>query len=233
MFKGFPEGKIQLTRLPSQLIQELLPDMHHLDELRLVLYFFWRIEYQEGVFRFLNRKDFLEDDQFISSLDPQFGDSNKTLDDALSRAVQRGILLQAVFTKDDQPETIFFINSARGRAAIQAIKQGKWNPGKTVIASVEEIGLEKNIFSLYEQNIGPLTPIISDTLRDAEATYPAIWIEDAFKIAVENNKRNWKYIQAILKRWQEEGRDERTDRRDSEKDGRRYIEGEYADFIEH
>ena len=58
-------------------------------------------------------------------------------------------------------------------------------------------------------------------------------LEDAMRIAVERNKRNWRYTAAILKRWQEEGRDERKNRQDTEKDRRRYIEGEYSDFIEH
>ena len=75
--------------------------------------------------------------------------------------------------------------------------------------------------------------MIAEALRDAERTYPALWIEDAVRIAVENNIRNWRYVAAILNRWQAEGRDDRKDRRDSEKDRRRYIEGEFADFIEH
>jgi DnaD/phage-associated family protein len=65
--------------------------------------------------------------------------------------------------------------------------------------------LRSNIFKLYEQNFGALTPMIADALKDAEATYPAEWIENAMTEAVENNKRNWKYVEAILKRWQVDG----------------------------
>jgi DNA replication protein DnaD len=75
--------------------------------------------------------------------------------------------------------------------------------------------------------------MIAERLGDAEDNYPAQWIEDALQIAVENNVRRWSYVEAILKRWQEGGRDERTDRRDTEKDRRRYIEGEFSEFIEH
>ncbi len=89
-----------------------------------------------------------------------------------------------------------------------------------------------NIFRLYEENIGPLTPLIADTLREAEQTYPTDWIEEAIRKAVLNNARHWRYVEAILRNWKEKGRDD-TDRRDSEKDRRRYIEGEFADFIEH
>jgi len=33
-----------------------------------------------------------------------------------------------------------------------------------------------NIFKLYEENIGPLTPLIADALKDAEKTYPPEWV---------------------------------------------------------
>jgi len=65
----------------------------------------------------------------------------------------------------------------------------------------------KNIFALYESNIAPLTSIMADTLRDAEMEYPADWIYDAITLAVTNNKRNWKYCEAILKRWKADGKD--------------------------
>ena len=63
-----------------------------------------------------------------------------------------------------------------------------------------------NIFVLYEQNIGLLTPMIASQLEDAADHYPADWIEAAFNEAVQRNKRNWKYINAILRRWETEGR---------------------------
>ena len=59
---------------------------------------------------------------------------------------------------------------------------------------------------LYEQNIGMLTPMIADELRDAERHYPAEWIADAFREAVELNKRSWRYVVRILERWRVEGR---------------------------
>lgn len=65
-----------------------------------------------------------------------------------------------------------------------------------------------NTFVLYESNIGPLTPMIADALTDAEKTYPSEWIKDAIALAVENNKRNWRYCETILKRWQESGKDD-------------------------
>ncbi|HNA54108.1 MAG TPA: DnaD domain protein, partial [Anaerolineales bacterium] len=53
--------------------------------------------------------------------------------------------------------------------------------------------------------------------------YQAEWIAEAIGLAVENNKRNWKYIEAILKRWKEEGRAEKQDRRNDKKDGQQSL----------
>ena len=71
----------------------------------------------------------------------------------------------------------------------------------------------------------------AEMLEDAERSYPVDWLEEAVRIAVENNVRTWRYIDAILRSWKEKGRDEQ-DRRDSEKNRRRYDEGEFADFID-
>jgi DnaD/phage-associated family protein len=93
-----------------------------------------------------------------------------------------------------------------------------------------------NIFRLYEENVGILTPMIADMLRDAEQIYPLDWIEDAVQIAVSKNIRNWRYIEAILRRWQEKGRDnnnKQDDVVDDEEEYRKYIKGKYAEYIRH
>jgi len=61
------------------------------------------------------------------------------------------------------------------------------------------------IFKLYTDNIGILTPIIVERLKEMEGEYPAEWIPRAFTEAVEHNGRNLKYISAILDRWKREG----------------------------
>jgi len=58
-----------------------------------------------------------------------------------------------------------------------------------------------NVFRLYEQNIGLLTPLIADRLVTALETYSAQWIEDAIGEAVTYNRRSWRYIERILTHW--------------------------------
>lgn len=62
-----------------------------------------------------------------------------------------------------------------------------------------------NIFLLYEQNIGMITPLLKDELMSAEDEYPSEWIVEAVKLAVVNNVRKWSYARAILERWKVNG----------------------------
>lgn len=64
------------------------------------------------------------------------------------------------------------------------------------------------IASSYESEIGLLTPMIADELREACLTYPEKWILDAIHEAAVQNKRGWKYVLAILTRWKAQGNQE-------------------------
>jgi len=88
-----------------------------------------------------------------------------------------------------------------------------------------------NVFKLYEENIGPLTPKIADMLKDAEETYSQEWVAEALEIAVMKNVRNWKYVEAILKRWKEKGEYERKDRQDAGKGSERYTQSEFEEYL--
>ncbi|MFZ6028459.1 MAG: DnaD domain-containing protein [Chloroflexota bacterium] len=225
-FNGFPSSKEHLTPIPATFFSELLPAIDHLDELKLTLYAIWKLDRLTGEFRSLRRADFTGDARLMAALAKPGLPGEQAVDEALERAVIRGTLLK-VTLKLAQEETFYFLNSPKGRAAVQAIQQGRWRPSREA-AAIELDHDRPNVFRLYEQNVGPLTPMLSEELREAEQTYPPEWIHDAIQIAVENNKRNWRYIAAILRRWQEKGRDERKapDRRDSEKDRRQYADWE-------
>jgi len=236
-FKGFPEGKAHLLSVPEVFFSQLLPQINHLGELKLTLYIFWRLNQMEGTFRYLRGTDLAQNENFLTSMGATFDEAQISLDEALKRAVERGTLLKAVVSSEQGDEACYFLNSPRGRAALQAIESGQWQPVLQNQSSTTPDQLPPNIFRLYEENIGPLTPLIAESLGEAEDTYPALWIEEAVRIAIERNKRNWRYIQAILERWQQEGRhgkkEKNKDRRDSAEDRRRYVEGEFSEFVEH
>lgn len=176
-------------------------------ELKVALHAIWQIEHIEGNFRSICETDFQTDSLGLDAKEIQRG---------LKKCVERGILLKAEHAAD----VFYFLNSPRGRLAAEAFSKGDWRASTQVTSTPHD---RSNIFKLYEENIGPLTPLIADTLKDAENVYSAEWIADAIGLSVENNKRNWKYIEAILKRWKEEGRAEKQDRRNDKKDGQQSL----------
>jgi len=228
-FPGFSEDNPNKIRIPEQFFRQVLSEIDDLDELKLTLYTFWRLDRMEGPVHYLRISDLMNDSKFIQPKGIDLDTARTAIANDIKKAVRRGTLLQAELNLEEGQEKIICLNSPKGRAVIEAIQRGEWNTTDSTYQPIDIYSEHPNIFQLYEANIGPLTPMIADALRDAEKTYQANWIEDAFRIAVERNKRNWHYIEAILHRWQEGGRDDRKDkqdRRDTEEARRRYSEWE-------
>ncbi len=231
-FSGFP-GRADMVRVPAPFFSELLPIIDHLGELKVTLYCLWALQHKEGDYRYLTARDFLKDGDFMNGLGQPRADAEAILEDALERAVARGTLLHISVEGAEGEEHLYFVNTERGRQAVEAIERGEWRPGEGEAPVEVMLRVDRpNIFVLYEQNIGPLTPMIADALREIEAAYPQAWIEESIRLAVTNNARSLAYFRAILERWQAEGKDRGRHRGDAEKDRRRYVEGEYADYIE-
>ncbi len=224
-FPGFPDGKLRTLPLPEAFFADLLPLVDHLAELKVTLYAFWRLSQKEGNYRFLRREDFAGDEHFMRGLAPNARQAEETLDDALERAEARGTLLHVLIEDAQSARSLYFMNTAKGREAVEKLTRGEWRPGDEAGTVVTLSQRRSNVFVLYEQNIGPLTPMVAEELRDLERAYPAAWIEDAIRIAVKNNVRRLKYIMAVLERMHAEGRYEPEDREDPEEYARRYYEG--------
>lgn len=231
-FAGFPPGKTRLTPLPAAFFGELLPQIDHLGELKVTLYAFWFLDRMEGDLRFMRFADFAADERLMEGLAKTNAKAQAALRDALQRAVERGTLLCVAEVEDEDADALYFLNTPRGRAAVKALQNGDWSP-QQITRPEARLALERpNIFRLYEQNIGPLTPLIAETLQDAEQTYPIEWIEQAIRAAVESNVRRWRYVEAILRSRLEREHDQ-ANRGQSQKDRRRYVQGEYGEFVEH
>lgn len=205
-FPGFPEGKLRTVPVPEPFFTELLPAIDHLGELKVTLYAFWRLSLMEGKYRFLRRDDLARDEIFMRGLSTSPRLAQEILDDALERAEARGTLLYVSIEDAAARHDLYFVNSPRGREAVEKLIAGEWRPDESATGTVTLSHVRSNIFVLYEQNIGPLTPLIADELRDLMATYPNSWIEDAIRIAARNNIRKLKYIIAVLDRMKAEGR---------------------------
>ena len=214
-FKGFTDSET-FTPLPDKFFHNLLKEIDDAAELKVTMYFLWRAEHMDGPFRALNRMDFNV---------KELGLSAEEITRGLEKAVRRGSMLKV----EKEAVVYFLLNSPRGRAGIQAIESGTWNPASKISAPPME---RPNVFRLYEENIGPLTPLIADALKDAEELYSDEWVADAIELAAKNNKRNWKYCEAVLKRWKDEGRHGQKDQRDARQGSERYTKSEFAEYLD-
>lgn len=155
--------------------------------------------------------------------------------------------LEAEGKRGKRREVCYMVNAPWNREVVQ-----QWREGEVDLAGID-LGLDAlyrssteprrrarvsivspNIFSLYEQNIGVLTPLIAEKLAEAEKAYPPEWVNEAFGLAVSNNKRSWRYIEVILKKWASEGRDNGEPKRRSEGhlDAAKYTTGKYAHIFQ-
>jgi DNA replication protein len=232
-FNGFSNGKAHSIPIHAQFFSDVLPLVDDLAEMKVILFCYWALQQKQGNYRYLCRNDFANNESLMQGLATIDSNSDTLLDSALARAVEQGILLLIDIELDTGQEKLYFVNTDRGRTAIEQIKVGNWHPSDE--APIEILPERPTIYKLYEENIGPLTSGIAERLKMAENDYQYEWIVDAINIAIENNVRRWKYISAILKQWQQEGRSDEADaafKRNRSQDGRDYTTGEYADFIE-
>ncbi|MCS6907808.1 MAG: DnaD domain protein [Anaerolineales bacterium] len=224
VFSGFSEGARHTVPLPTEFFRDLLAEVDDLNELKVILYTFWFLHRQGGAVRYIRAVDYQRDAAFMAGLLCEGSHPQRALSRALQRAVERGVLLRGLVRSGEDEVELFFLNTSVGRAALQAIQEGRWRFTESRDYPVEVEEELPNIYRLYEQHIAPLTPMIAERLREAEETYPPQWIEEAIRIAVENNARSWRYVEAILRRWKEEGKGERKAGADPQEALRKYSE---------
>jgi DNA replication protein len=231
-FKGFP-AKTQFTPLPSSFFSVLLPQISDVAELKLTLYILSILYRKPGYPRFMSRSELLANAALMRSLAQAGEPPAEVLSRALEMARGRGTILHLSLKRDSGTEDLYFLNTDQDREVIARIQSGEIRLAGLEAAPPEQAAEAlPDIFTLYEQNIGMLTPMIAEELKEAEKLYPAAWIKDAVREAVSQNKRKWSYISAILERWSREGRESGTYRRDSKKeDPDKYVKGKYGHMV--
>jgi DNA replication protein len=200
-------SETSLVSLPDSFFSHVMPKIQDLAELKVVLYVSYltrrkSLRSHTDVVRVAYKELKAERHRVSPEL------SEETLRRALDSAVEHGALSHSTSNIDGVLEDVYSL------------------AGDSLQPSVI------NIFALYEQNIGMITPMIAEELKDAEKLYPSEWIEEAFKEAVALNKRIWRYIKRILERWASEGKDSGEHKRDIEKDGPdKYVKGKYGHLV--
>ncbi len=209
------------TPIPDPLLGPILESIDDLAELKCILRALWHMHRKKGSLRYVTPAELAADSVLQGTLDEDI------ILQTMIRATQRGVFARGVVGRVDTAATLFVLNTEADRRALEsAIDRGLDLPEATVEAPpTPEATVQKpNVFTLYEENVGMITPLIAEELKDAEMEYPREWIEEAIKTAVNLNKRNWRYIAAILKRWDTEGKtDGEPGRHTKATDPKRYL----------
>jgi DNA replication protein len=205
-FHGFKPGS-RATVIPSSFFTEVLPTIEDEAELRVTLYLFYALGRRKGYPRFVTGAELQALPPLAESLAPLDGEIADNLARGLERAVKRETFLSITVDRDGGSETLYLLNTPGDRRAVDQIRAGMIGLGRALPDRSEPPDTARdNVFQVYEENIGPLTPLVAEELREAERLYPYEWIEEAMKEAALLNKRSWRYVSRILERWALEGR---------------------------
>lgn len=233
-FPGFP-AKTEYAPVPVVFFSTLLPEITDIAELKITLHLLRILYLKKGYPRTVSFAELSSDTCILSGLQTGSISSTEILKRALDMAVKRGSILHLSLDKDGKKEDIYLLNTRQDRDAIEKIKSGEIRLPHLEVKQRMEISTEAepNIFALYEENIGVITPIIAEDLKEAEKLYPESWINDAFKEAVKANKRNWRFISYLLERWATEGKKDGTYRRNLKTtDPDKYVKDKYGHFFQ-
>ena len=232
-FDGFPL-RMEYTSIPNVFFSSVLPQIDDITELKTTLHVMAMLYRKKGSPRFVSYGELAADESLMSSLKGPGDSPEKALQKALAMAAERETLLQITLQKDNVSRDVYLLNTEANRQIVEKIQNGEITlPGITTTGRKYAPGEElPDIFTLYEENIGILTPMVADELREAEKLYPKEWINDSIKEAVMYNKRNIKYILKILENWSAEGKSDGTHQRNPKKtDPDKYIRGKYGHMV--
>jgi len=204
---GFPRDTRYIP-VPSPLLGELLREVQSVEELKCTLRVVGMVHQRRSRGSSVNVAELMADPVLAEALAGQPGGASAATMRGVAEAVARGTLLQSGGTDAQSSEALLFINDEPGRRAMSQTGHGA--AARYAVEDMLAVGAatdsRPNIFALYEENIGSLTPLLAEELKEAEETHPPSWIEDAFKEAVTHNHRSWRYIARILERWTVEGK---------------------------
>ena len=218
-FSGFPRGT-QYTPVPNPLLGPLLETIDDPAELKCTLRALWCLHQKRGVPRYVTEGELLSDRVLLTGLGGLGLPTSDAIRRGIRRALERGTFLSISIDRQGKAAEVYVLNDEPGRRTVQMINQGKLGTNgshRREGSPAAPPGPKANIFTLYEENIGILTPLLAEQMVEAEQTYPWPWIEEAFRIAVGRNRRNWRYIAATLDRWASQGKDDGESGRHSEK----------------
>ncbi|MEA2586323.1 MAG: hypothetical protein QOF33_4408 [Thermomicrobiales bacterium] len=215
-FGGFLVATDPSVPVPLTFFTDVLPQLTEIAEVQVTLAVFRLAAAGGGVDTPVSERTIVRDRAVRDALrvvgSPR--EPDQRIATGLDLAVGRGSLLRFVTEVGKERRVWYYVNTPVNQALVAAMARGAVAPPQALWEGEEAPAVRPerpNVFRLYEQNIGLLTPMIADHIVDALESYPRDWIEDAIAEAVSYNRRSWRYIQRILEKWSVSGRGDATD----------------------
>lgn len=210
-FGGFLVNTEPAIGIPRAFLTDVLPRLHDAAEIHVTLAVFRLASEAGGIEQPVAEQAIRGDSAVRSALRVQGSprEPDSRIRTGLDLATGRATLLQFASETSGSRQVWYYVNTPANTGLVAAMARGTMSPPPAVWTgdSVPTIVPERpNVFRLYEQNVGMLTPLLADHLIDALERFPSEWIEEAVMEAVSYNKRSWRYIQRILEQWEAHGR---------------------------
>ncbi|NJL34129.1 MAG: DnaD domain protein [Chloroflexaceae bacterium] len=201
-FTGFSTDR--LISLPPEWFTDVLPAITLPSELKVTLHMFYRLSQQRGSPRRMSWDELAQDDLLLRGLRSlsKLRPPAELLEEGLHAAVQRTTLLLLALPGEGRVVNWYLVHTPANRAWVEQMQQVP----QSLAPNAPYPAQSPSLVTLYEQNIGIITPLMVEELREAEERYPRDWIEEAMREAVRANIRSWRYIRKVLERWASDGR---------------------------
>ena len=212
-YGGFPP-RVRSTPVPNPLLGPLLEQIDDVAELKCTLRLVKLLHEKKGFPRSVSHGELLADPVLARGLASDAAGPRAAVERGVRLAVKRGVFIQASGGPGGAGGRAYLLNTEANRRAAEGTGSATGVGGDDP-EPFEGPFERPNVFAVYEDNIGMLNPMIAEELKDAEERYPQDWIEEAFREAVKSNKRSWRYVSAVLERWEREGRGDGGSGRDT------------------
>ncbi|MFQ6026559.1 MAG: hypothetical protein ACE5Q6_03470, partial [Dehalococcoidia bacterium] len=171
-FSGFPRD-VLCTPVPDPILGVLLAEIEDLAELKVTLRGLWLLK-QKGQFpRTLTQEEFLSDPVLLRGLQAANA-NNEEVAEAVYRglrlAVERGTFLSCQPDPEHPEQQIYLLNTETDRNAMtrngwqRSVPEERISPSEAVDLPTSA---RPNIFTLYEDNVGTIGPMLAEELRAA------------------------------------------------------------------
>jgi len=209
----------------DDLFNGLMARIDNVNELKVTLFCLWAFEQRDtadGLY-WLRRADFDGLNNDVHGMDED------AIDDGLDCAVLRGTLLKVDLATPEGSESLYLRATPEAQSALAT--PGGFAARIDAAGHLDVLPPRPSVYKIYEANIGPLTGLIGDALRDLVTDYGEVWVSEAIATAMEQNKRSLSYIKGVLRGWRKDGKRDADTGRHLAAD-EKSTSGKYADFFE-